>query len=44
MRGEALKPGYFVEVEMTFERAAPLNLDVPIVDRSGAYADVAIVN
>ncbi|MGI8888114.1 MAG: hypothetical protein ACR2GB_03940 [Nocardioidaceae bacterium] len=44
LQGEALKPGYFVEVEMTFERAAPLNLDVPIVDRSGAYADVAIVN
>lgn len=38
--GEAVEPGNFVEVTLTFERGEPVTMDVPVVARSGAFADV----
>ena len=38
--GEVVEPGNFVEVTLSFERGEPVTMDVPVVARSGAFADV----
>lgn len=38
--GEDIEPGQFVEVTLSFARGEPVTMDVPVVSRSGAFADV----
>jgi hypothetical protein len=41
--GEKVKPGYYVELTFTFDRAAPATLDVPVVSTSvGEYDSVTL--
>lgn len=42
LSGERVEPGNFVEVTLTFERGEPVTMDVPVVARSGAFADVEV--
>lgn len=38
--GEPVEPGNFVEVTLSFERGEPVTLNVPVVTRTGAFAEV----
>lgn len=38
--GEGLTPGRWLEVVFTFERGGPISGQLPVVPRSGAYAEV----
>ena len=38
--GGQIRPGRFVALTFTFERGESVTLDVPVVDRSGDFADV----
>lgn len=40
VEGERVKPGNFVELTFTFENGEPVTLEVPVVERTGDYADV----
>ncbi len=45
IRSDSLRAGYFVTLAFTFANAAPVELDVPVVDVVGAdspYADVPV--
>lgn len=40
LEGEALRPGAFVTLTLTFERGESVTVEVPVVDRRGDYEDV----
>jgi hypothetical protein len=41
--GQPVQPGYYVSLTFTFQRAAPVTLDVPVVSTSqGDYGDVPL--
>jgi hypothetical protein len=42
VEGEAIVPGRFVELTFTFERAETATVEVPVVTRSGDYADIPV--
>jgi hypothetical protein len=42
VEGPAVTPGSFVSLSLTFQEAAPLQLQVPVVSRSGAYSGIPV--
>lgn len=42
VEGETVKPGAFVELTFSFERGESVTVELPVVARSGTYADVPV--
>ena len=40
--GDQIQPGRFVNLTFSFERGDPVTMQVPVVDRSGDFADVPV--
>lgn len=40
--GDGLKPGSFIDVHLSFEKAASIDLKIPVVDHSGDFESVPI--
>lgn len=40
--GDGLKPGSFIDVHLSFEKAAPIDLKIPVVEHSGDFESVPI--
>lgn len=40
LEGEALRPGAFVSLTLSFERGESVTVEVPVVDRRGDYEDI----
>ena len=42
LESEHLVPGFLIELTLTFERSAPVRMDVPVESPTGPYAEVEI--
>jgi hypothetical protein len=40
VQGDIIVPGRIVELTFSFENAETITVEVPVVDRSGAFAEV----